>query len=157
MSPVKKHLHRSYKLLLSLAITTFLADVIAKYFAIQGAFHGQEKAIVGLGFFANTGVAFSLPVPLPFALAFTSIVTVGLAYSAYKQRITRPMASIYAMIAILGALNNGLDRALHQWTTDYIFIFQRLAINLSDVLVIIGILGYIWYSDAGERLPKSSG
>jgi lipoprotein signal peptidase len=113
-----------------------------------------QHSVIGLGFFANTGVAFSLPVPLPLALSVTFITALFLARSVATKYTINPTASAFAVMAVCGALNNGLDRLVHSWTTDYIFFAQRLAINLSDGLVVIGILGYLWYSEDSERLPR---
>jgi len=39
-----------------------------------------------------------------------------------------------------------IDRFVNGFTTDYIIIFSRSVINLSDVLIVAGIIALLWYT-----------
>jgi len=48
-------------------------------------------------------------------------------------------------LATAGALSNLIDRVVYGHTVDYILIFTGI-INLADVLIVVGIVGYVYYS-----------
>ena len=59
-----------------------------------------------------------------------------------------------ALIVIIGALGNIFDRLTYGFTIDYIIILNRLAINLSDIIIIIGVLGLLTISQKGKDFEK---
>ncbi|MFZ2681720.1 MAG: signal peptidase II [Patescibacteria group bacterium] len=99
----------------------------------------------------NLGIAFNIPVPLGVVIPITGLICLIFARIAYKQWGTKPKQSLAALTAVVGALGNGIDRILHNFTTDYIILFRTSAINLSDVLILVGIIGILWYD---QRIPS---
>jgi len=99
----------------------------------------------GWEYFANPGIAFSLPFPnllliilTPFILAWLFVaiffkntaVTNNL--SAYNLQLRLGVCLIFS-----GALSNLIDRILFAATIDYLRIFTSV-INLADVMIVLG-------------------
>ncbi len=150
MSPAKKPSLRNFSLV-GLSFLLFCLDVLGKYLALQGLFSHNKSDFFHLGFFANRGVAFSLPVPLPLALIVTVLAIIIFSWLLMQDKHLNRPSTVFLIPAILGSLNNGLDRLIHNWTTDYLFILNRLALNLSDLLVVGGIGLFLWYNYDSEH------
>jgi lipoprotein signal peptidase len=57
---------------------------------------------------------------------------------------------------VAGALGNLFDRWLNGFTTDYIILFRTSAINLSDVLIVVGMLAFLWYHKGNPSERQTS-
>jgi lipoprotein signal peptidase len=101
----------------------------------------------------NPGIAFNIPLPLGIVLPITLVALMVFAVIAYKNRLTNILVSLSAVAVMFGATNNGLDRLINGFTTDYIILFRTSAINLSDALIFFGILSLFWYD---RRNPQST-
>ncbi len=148
---------RRFFILLGLTLVGLL-DATLKSYALH---HFRAEQIIAsdvsgpsswflFGLHRNAGIAFNLPVPLTVVLPITLIVCLALARLVYKRRGSNPKQALAALAAIIGATGNGLDRVMHNFTTDYLILFNSTAINLSDVLILVGICGVLWYD---KHLP----
>jgi lipoprotein signal peptidase len=132
--------------LITLAIG--IADAAFKAYAIAylpDEQTAQLQSVLAFALHRNPGIAFDIPVPLTIVLPITAVICSAFAYIAHKHRLDNEKQSLAALAAVIGALGNGLDRLINGFTTDYIILFQTSAINLSDVLILVGIAGVLWY------------
>ncbi|MDQ5952107.1 MAG: hypothetical protein QG626_234, partial [Patescibacteria group bacterium] len=85
-------------------------------------------------------------------------ITLGIAgifaYLAYVKWSSNTAQALGALAAVVGAIGNATDRLINNFTTDYIILFRTSAINLSDILIVIGILAVIWYDTHIPSAPK---
>ena len=127
-----------------------LADAVFKFLILQ---HPEPSFVVGnifqISLYRNPGIAFSLPVPHIVIIPLTLIICAALALYIRKEQDTR--LRVCAFSALLCALGNLIDRIIHNFTTDYLIFFQISAINISDILILAGILGLIWYAKPAQR------
>ena len=52
----------------------------------------------------------------------------------------QPLKRAALLTLILGASGNFFDRVMNGYTTDYLLLFGRSIINLSDILIVLGVL-----------------
>ena len=123
-------------------------DGLFKYFALENLVEKQDSFIFPFDIFLhrNYGIAFSLPLPLGVVIFLTivviSVLILIFGHDLYKRRIVNyPIALIF-----LGAVGNLGDRIINGFTTDYLIFFGRSAINLSDVLIVSGLLLLFFYN-----------
>lgn len=88
----------------------------------------------------NYGVAFDLPFRLEIIIAISLVIGYFLLQTAWKQVHTQPLIAFSALMITLGACGNLFDRIMYGFTVDYILLFWRSAINLSDLVIISGVL-----------------
>lgn len=89
------------------------------------------KPWLGWEYFANAGIAFSLPFPRTLILLTTPFLLAALAAIARK----RPSA----FLIVFGALGNFLDRVFFGHTIDYIRVATGI-FNIADFIILIGLL-----------------
>jgi lipoprotein signal peptidase len=146
---------RKANIVLIAVLLVGISDAIFKHLALR--FLPDEQAVtlhspLTLAIHRNPGIAFDIPLPLTIVLPITGILVIGLSYLATAQWYVHRAQSVSALTAIVGALGNACDRLINGFTTDYLILFKTSAINLSDVLILMGILGILWYD---KHLPKS--
>lgn len=120
-----------------------MLDGIFKILATHSELPLVHSYIFSIGYFANPGIAFSIPLPQTLTLIITGILIIG--FSALLIQTKSPSLKIALTTAILGASSNFIDRLLTGYTTDYFIFFTRSAINIADILIIIGIGYCTWY------------
>lgn len=132
-----------------------LADAIFKVYALQH-FPSEQTAlmqsILTFALHKNPGIAFDIPIPLFIVLPITGLIAGAFAYLAIKRWQTNRSESVAAIAAIVGAVGNAVDRLINGFTTDYLILFKTSAINLSDILILLGILAVIWYDKHTPQL-----
>lgn len=111
--------------------------------AVHGSLPLVHSYFFSITYFANPGIAFSIPLPQTLTLIITGILIIG--FSALLIQTKNSSLKIALTAAILGASSNFVDRLLTGYTTDYFIFFARSAINIADILVIIGIGYCTWY------------
>ncbi len=99
---------------------------------------------VEFALFLNKGIAFSLPLPpalfWPLAVvAAAAVFWFGFGPASRRSRLTRPLA----VAVLLGGLSNLIDRWMLGATIDYLIFFRVSAVNLADLLIIVGLIGMI--------------
>jgi signal peptidase II len=96
--------------------------------------------IVRLAIHKNWGIAFDIPFKMEIVIIITVILGILLAQIAYKNFFKNPNVSFASIVILLGACGNFFDRIYHGFTVDYIIFFNQSAINLSDVIIILGVV-----------------
>jgi signal peptidase II len=123
-------------------------DVLAKYWAITSAPPANDTHLSPFLSFAlhkNPGIAFDIPIPFFIILPVSLLICGTFLYFTVKTFKSSPSTALAALTVIVGALGNLLDRAVNGFTTDYLILFRTSAINLSDALIVIGMIGFLWY------------
>lgn len=139
MKSLSAHL---YWLLVPVATIVFL-DEWLKYLALQrlpGEGSLVDPGIIAFAIHKNLGVAFDIPFRLEFIILFSILIGLGLLHIAYKNLRKHPDIALAAAVIILGALGNLYDRIVYGFTVDYIILFARSAINISDVVIVAGVI-----------------
>ena len=126
-----------------------LIDAIFKYFAItrlpeEGS---RLSSPIDFALHKNPGIAFDIPVPLSIVVIFTILVSILLIKYALRRWKSHQKSSAAALVVVIGALGNMIDRIINNFTTDYIILFERSAINLSDILIVFGAILLIYYTE----------
>ncbi len=88
----------------------------------------------------NYGIAFDIPFRLWIIIVISLIIGYVLLDIAWKNLRTKPNISFSAMMIVLGALGNLYDRITYGFTVDYILLFKHSAINLSDIMIVLGVV-----------------
>lgn len=103
------------------------------------------------GLYKNLGIAFDIPIPHFIVIPLSLFIAGFLIFFAVKNQDKKPISAGFALVAAIGALGNLIDRVVNGFTTDYLIFFERSAINISDILIVIGILVIIFYTENKER------
>lgn len=102
--------------------------------------------------YMNDGIVFSLPVPnwlyLPIAVAVFGLFVGALVLALKKRTISAP----WLMFVVLGALSNLYDRFAHEATVDYLIFGRLSAINLADIMIVIGVILFV----RSQKKPEQS-
>mgnify|MGYP001560365080 CR=1 FL=1 len=94
----------------------------------------------------NPGIIFDIAIPLGVILPITVMLCTALLVIIKKNIHTSLAQSSGLWLIVCGAVGNAVDRVVNGFTTDYIIIFQRSAINLADILIVTGAIIYLYYS-----------
>jgi lipoprotein signal peptidase len=130
------------------------ADILMKLFALQGNLPSVNTSFLTLAYFANPGIAFSIPLPQTLTLIITGGLIIAFIYSWIT--VKNQTLKIALTAAIVGAGSNFFDRLLTGYTTDYFILFSRSAINIADLLIITGIGYCAWYYQQADRQEEVS-
>lgn len=140
----------------SLILDVGILDAVLKLHALM-YFQDEQVAklqpFLSLALHRNPGIAFDIPIPLSVVLPITLIICGVFSWLVYKRWASNTPQALAAFAAVIGAVGNGIDRLLNGFTTDYLIFFKTSAINLSDVLILLGIIGVIWYD---KRIPSQT-
>ena len=90
---------------------------------------------LGWEYFANHGIAFSLPIPNAFLIIVTPFILLGILLLLPKQKRLLPAFGLILVTA--GAISNFIDRLLYGVTIDYLHIATSV-FNLGDVVIVVG-------------------
>lgn len=137
---------RKKSLALSLAGIFLLLDQTLKYVSTNV---WQEKILLNKFFgwqpFANTGAAFGLPVPMAVITVISILIITLFIFLLTRDNKIKNDFWIFGFLSLAtaGAISNLIDRIFYGHTVDYILIFTGI-INLADVLIVAGIVGYVW-------------
>lgn len=141
-------------LLIYLLVSGFLftLDQLLKYLARTNADFSYYlwKPWLGWEYFANSGIAFSLPSPNWLIVIFTPIIILGLIFWIIKSFKEKKSISylLSLIIIVAGALSNLTDRIFFSATIDYLRFFTGV-INLADVMIAGGVAMLVIYSKRG--------
>ncbi len=138
----------------------FVIDAVAKFLALAHAGPANTSEIpspVAFALHKNPGIAFDIPVPFFIILPLTlGIIIFFGAHFGRQAFINKRLEEGLACVMICsGALGNFLDRALNGFTTDYLILFRTSAINLADVLIILGMALFLWYHEGNPQVEKN--
>jgi len=125
-----------------LSIFVVLSDEWIKWFILREFQGSSDKitSIFSITIHKNFGLIFDIPFRMPIILFFSAIVGAALLHLAWKQAKERPEIGSAVALIIIGALGNIYDRLVYGFTIDYLLFFKRSAINLSDLVILSGIV-----------------
>ncbi len=135
------------KLFLSGIFTIAIVDAIIKIFANKWLPDSGSYWFIDFFLYKNKGIAFSINIPMFIIVAISIILILILIFFTIKKYWTESQKAVGAIAITLGAINNLIDRLIHGYTTDYIIFFQKSAINLSDILIVFGVLMILYYTE----------
>lgn len=88
----------------------------------------------------NWGLAFDIPFRREFILLISIVIGYFLLEMIVKNIKTYPKIAFSSLIILIGAIGNVFDRIYYGFTVDYLIFFGRSALNLSDLLIIFGVV-----------------
>jgi len=144
-----KNVRASILWFLPLVAALVCADEAIKFFAL-GHFP-DEHSLVDPGSFAlaihkNWGIAFDIPFKMHLIVIVSAIIGIALLWVAYKNFRQKPTVAFSAVMIVLGAIGNMYDRVAYGFTVDYLILFGRSAINISDVVIVAGVVTLLYAS-----------
>lgn len=142
---------RSWGLLIASA---FALDRVCKWLAVTQWSQEQVSILPGLDavLFLNPGIAFSIPLTGPIAIALTAIIVAIVVLECVIAIRKRDAFAFLALMAVIfGALSNGIDRVLYGGVVDYLRIGLMPVFNIADLLVLAGMLALLFR----RRRPRS--
>ena len=93
----------------------------------------------------NHGITFNLPLPNVITLFITLIALAWVARESYRAYIRQDVRALFFLGLIVGgALGNAYDRAMFNYVRDWLLLWFRSAVNLADISILVGALGYLW-------------
>ena len=99
-----------------------------------------EPGLINFAIHKNWGIAFDIPFRVEFTILFSIVIGFFLFRIAYKNIKRKPDLSLACWIIIIGALGNLFDRIYYGFTVDYIILLGRSALNISDVIIVLGVI-----------------
>jgi len=103
---------------------------------------GRLSLPIDFALHKNYGIAFDLPVPLGIVIPLTLMVLVVLGMQLRRHAHNTSTTTALVLIAA-GAVGNLIDRLVYGFTVDYIILFRHSAINLADMMILMGIIWLI--------------
>ena len=125
------------------ATCLILFDEWVKYLALQRLpLEGDllDPEIIDFAIHKNFGVAFDIPFKMPLIIFVSVVIGIALLRIVQKHWNKDPMISFSSLLIVVAALGNLYDRVVYGYTVDYIILFGRSAINLSDLLIVTGVI-----------------
>jgi signal peptidase II len=110
-----------------------------------------DPGLVSFAIHKNWGVAFDIPFRLEFVIFISLLIGLGLLHIAVKNRSSHPNIAFASVVIMLGALGNLYDRIVYGFTVDYIIILGRSAINISDIVIVSGVVLLLLHSRKSKR------
>ena len=133
-------------LIITISALLVVLDEILKIIALEklpaeGSF--VIPNIFQLGVHKNFGIAFDTPVGGDIIVGLSIGLILFFCWiflQAYRKHAWYTGASA---LIIIGALGNLYDRLVHGYVIDYLIFFGRSAINLSDLVIIAGVVWFL--------------
>ena len=129
----------------AVGLVASVVDGVTKWF-VQDASTAAPDAFFGIALHRNPGILFDIPVPIVILAPLSVVIIVALAVMG--MRTQHDLARAGAAIAIFGAIGNLVDRIINGFTTDYLIVAQMSAINVADILILVGIGLFVAYTRA---------
>ncbi len=99
-----------------------------------------DRDLINFAVHKNWGLAFDIPFRHELILLISVVIGYVLIRIAYKYITNHPKISFASILILIGALGNVYDRVAYGFTVDYIIFFSRSALNLSDLMIILGVI-----------------
>lgn len=116
----------------------------------------SNPGLVAFAVHKNYGVAFDIPFRHAIVVGLTVVILAFLLKIAAEHWKKSPQVTAAACMVVFGATGNLIDRLLYGFTVDYIILFGRSAINLSDILIVLGVFTLLLSGKYLRRAPESS-
>jgi signal peptidase II len=127
--------------MLALASLVVLIDEVLKWTALERNWEIHR----------NYGIAFDLPLRIPFVIGLSLLIGFLLLAVVLRERKRHPPMALAASLILIGGAGNLFDRLAYGFTVDYLILFWRSAINLSDLVILSGMASMLF---AGRKLPQ---
>ena len=88
----------------------------------------------------NWGLAFDIPFRREFILLISLVIGYFLVDMLIKNVKSHPKIAFSSAVILIGAIGNVFDRIYYGFTVDYLIFFGRSALNLSDLLIVLGVV-----------------
>jgi len=98
-----------------------------------------HPGLIDFAIHKNFGIAFDIPFKMSFVIVVSALIGLFLLHLTAKNIQHRPVVALSSALIIAGAAGNLYDRLVYGFTVDYIMLFGRLAINLCDLIIILGV------------------
>ena len=102
--------------------------------------------VIHLTHIRNSGVAFGLLQGGRWAfLGLLTVFAAVVIWAMVRRKLTAPWERWLAVLALAGAIGNGIDRALHGYVVDMLEVeFVRFAVfNLADVVINVSCIAFV--------------
>ena len=134
-----------------------LSDQFLKYFARthQAFTYYVGTKWLGWEYLANTGVAFSIPLPSLIAILTTPFIIAILLIAWHRNRDKKRLFHFGMALIIFGAVSNFIDRLAFGFTIDYLRVFTGV-INLADVMIVGGMVLLLIHSQSKISSPHTT-
>ncbi len=94
----------------------------------------------------NFGLVFDIPFRMWLVVLGSVVIGGFLVRIAINNYKSHPAITFATTLIILGALGNLFDRIVYGFTVDYMIFFSRSALNLSDILIVCGVIALLLVS-----------
>ena len=93
----------------------------------------------------NPGITFDIPLPMEPILLISLVAALLIMLGIYRamRRLSLPEGFFLGLL-LGGALGNLIDRLSIGYVRDWLLLFNRSALNIADLMILIGTLGYFW-------------
>ena len=124
------------------ALLILTIDQVCKFLAVTRLPEEGSRlhSLIAFALHKNYGIAFDLPVPSWIVIPLTLLIIIVAGVALWRHR-TNPHLSAALIFIVLGGLGNLIDRIVYGYTVDYIILLTRSAINLSDLMILGGVIG----------------
>jgi signal peptidase II len=114
-------------------------DQIIKYFIVNNPKYTFYfvKNFICIEYFENYGIAFNIPIPLPFLIIFVPLVIAGLLLYLSRTQSKKFLMILGVFLIIGGALSNFIDRIVFNFVIDYFRILTSV-VNFADIMIVTG-------------------
>jgi signal peptidase II len=139
---VKSPGNHVYWLLIPVAVIVFIDELFKKkgLATLPDESYLVNPSWLELVIHKNYGIAFDIPFRLWIIVAISLVIGYVLLDIAWKNLRTAPNISFSAIMIVIGAMGNLFDRIVYGFTVDYILLFGRSAINISDLMIVLGVI-----------------
>jgi len=120
-----------------------------KYFIDESFLTGHD--FVRLAVHKNWGLAFNIPFRREFILLVSFVIGYFLVDIIKKNWKAQPKIAFSSMLILIGAAGNLFDRIYYGFTVDYLIFFGRSAINMSDIVILTGVVCLLIFSKREDR------
>lgn len=108
------------------------------YFTQRGGFFIWRFFEFGL--YKNEGIAFGIKIPQEIFYVLVAVIIFFIAEKFKREIKERNLVVITSLVLIgSGAISNLVDRIFRGYVVDYLHFFNLSALNLADVVIVIGI------------------
>ena len=111
------------------------------------------KEYVGLYFLTNTGAAWGIFNQYPVVLFF--IAAIALSLLPFLMR-GKPFLSQLALFFVwVGAASNAIDRLVHGFVIDYLYVWPWPVFNSADLSILVGVFLLLFFSKPKKKQQES--
>ncbi len=148
---------KNHVLLLLTSGFLFFVDQYLKQYARTHQEHHSYIIDPWLGweYFANPGVAFSIPVPNALLIFATPLILIAIVVYVGKKNVITAHQLFGVFLIFFGAVSNLIDRILFEATIDYLRIITAV-INIADIMILAGALLLLFRNKTVLKLDKKA-